>query len=367
MQDQTTRSIEQSSRDAERPGHSLVDSITHFIHRHFLLFLISAYVLAAFLPELGLWLRHLHLGRVSLGTEKVDITLSLVMLSFLLFNAGLGIRAKQLVGLWSHPTVIGLGFLANIIVPIVLVCGLRQAMGLWHSSDEVQSLLVGLALIVAMPIAGSSTAWSQNANGNLGLSLGLIFLSTMLSPFTGPIVLKLFSGITSGDYSEDLAEIATQGTNTFLLISVVLPSLLGIILHFVLKDKRVNALRSHLKLSNFVVLLLLNYSNASVSLPHVVRFPDWDFLALIVTVTVALCVVAFGAGWALARWLKVDKADMASLMFGLGMNNNGTGLVLASQTLADHPNVFLPLIFYTLAQQIVAALVDRKFFRADDE
>jgi hypothetical protein len=32
-------------------------------------------------------------------------------------------------------------------------------------------------------------------------------------------------------------------------------------------------------------------------------------------------------------------------MFGLGMNNNGAGLALASMTLAAHPRVMLPIIF----------------------
>jgi bile acid:Na+ symporter, BASS family len=53
-------------------------------------------------------------------------------------------------------------------------------------------------------------------------------------------------------------------------------------------------------------------------------------------------------------------------MFGLGMNNNGTGLVLAAANLSDHPAVLLPIIFYTLVQQIIAALVDRKIFKGTD-
>jgi BASS family bile acid:Na+ symporter len=45
-------------------------------------------------------------------------------------------------------------------------------------------------------------------------------------------------------------------------------------------------------------------------------------------------------------------------MFGLGMNNNGAGLVLASLELADDPGVMLPVIFYNLIQHLVASLVD---------
>jgi bile acid:Na+ symporter, BASS family len=50
-------------------------------------------------------------------------------------------------------------------------------------------------------------------------------------------------------------------------------------------------------------------------------------------------------------------------MFGLGMNNNGTGLALASMTLAAHPRVMLPIIFYNLAQHLVAGGVDLIMFR----
>lgn len=45
---------------------------------------------------------------------------------------------------------------------------------------------------------------------------------------------------------------------------------------------------------------------------------------------------------------------------------NGTGLMLATATLSDHPALLLPMIFYTLVQQFVAALVDWKLFKSQD-
>ena len=50
------------------------------------------------------------------------------------------------------------------------------ALRLWHNGDETQNILVGLALVASMPIAGSSTAWLQNADGDLTISLRLIIL-----------------------------------------------------------------------------------------------------------------------------------------------------------------------------------------------
>jgi len=44
-------------------------------------------------------------------------------------------------------------------------------------------------------------------------------------------------------------------------------------------------------------------------------------------------------------------------MYGLGMNNNGTRLVLASLVLASYPRVMVPIIFYNLVQHLVAGSV----------
>ncbi len=359
--------VEEVEYQKAEHAQAFVPAVIHFIHRHFLVLLICVYVLAACLPQFGLWLRRIEFGRVNwIDGSSVNVTLSLLMLSFLLFNAGLGIKAKELGGLWKRPAPIVSGFIANMAVPILLVVALRGLMQFWHNSDELQNLLVGLAMIISMPIAGSSTAWSQNANGNVSLSLGLVFISTVLSPITTPLVLHVFGYMTTGDYAADLHELASQGTNAFMLFTVVIPSVLGIIAHFMLGEQRTSLIKPHLKLANFIVLLLLNYSNAATSLPQAFGKPDLDFLVFIYSTTILVCIAAFGAGWLLAKWLKTDRSDQAALMFGLGMNNNGTGLVLAAAALADHPAVLLPMIFYTLVQQVIAALVDWKLFKTED-
>lgn len=347
--------------------HPHIETVTHFVHRFFLPLLLASYVLAGLVPGFGLALREISFGSVDLsGMGKTNISLSIIMLSFLLFNAGLGIKAKELLGLKEKPQILLVGFAANILIPIILVIALRNLMGLWHNQDELNNLLVGLALIIAMPIAGSSAAWSQNANGNLSLSLGLVLLSTILSPLTTPLVLDIFGNMTAGDYAEDLHEMAQQGANAFLCLTVVIPSLAGMVAHYLLGENATIKLKPYLKLANFVVLLLLNYSNAATSLPAAFSKPDWDFLAFILGATLLVCSVAFGAGWMVSRIFRADNADKAALMFSLGMNNNGTGLVLAATALADHPTVLLPMIFYTLVQQVTAALIDLKVFKSED-
>jgi BASS family bile acid:Na+ symporter len=150
-----------------------LEVVTCFIHKHFLMILIGAYALSAVSPRFGLSLREVQFGNVTWPDgSQTNLSLALLMLSFLLFNAGIALKVEELMALRRHPAVPIAGFAANTVVPIALIVPLQGVMELWHGSDELQNLLVGLALIVSMPIAGSSTAWTQNADGNISLSLG---------------------------------------------------------------------------------------------------------------------------------------------------------------------------------------------------
>lgn len=144
---------------------------------------------------------------------------------------------------------------------------------------------------------------------------------------------------------------------------VIVPSLLVVLTGSLLGDYRIGTMMPYVKLMNFCILVLLNYSNASLTLPNVVSHPDIDFLAAMLVIVIALCVIAFPSVYLLARACRVDRKQTASLTFGLGMNNNGAGLVLASLALADHPGVLLPIVFYNLIQHFVASLVVFSVFR----
>ncbi len=86
-------------------------------------------------------------------------------------------------------------------------------------------------------------------------------------------------------------------------------------------------------------------------------------MAILLVIVLALCLSAFATGYLVARIFRTSRANLVSLMFGLGMNNNGTGLVLVSIALADHPEVMLPIIFYNLVQHLMAAVVNITVFQ----
>jgi len=178
-----------------------------------------------------------------------------------------------------------------------------------------------------------------------------------------PFVLHLTGFVTTGDYSEDLHELASGDVASFLGMWVILPTLLGMAARCLAGEMRVTSASAYVKLINYFILFVLNYSNASLTLPNVIAHPDIDFFAIMLLIVLALCISAFSSGYLLSCFSRVSNSERVSLIFGLGMNNNGTGLVLASVALADHPQIMLPIIFYNLAQHLIASMVDLTLFK----
>lgn len=331
----------------------------HWMQRQMLWLLLSTYVLGAFAPALGLRLREVAVFSVpGLGREGV-LSLPMAMIGVLLLVAGLGARVEAIGTTIRRPALLLAGLTANTTYPLLFVAAMAVLLTRWHSADEAQTILFGLGLIGAMPIAGASTAWSQNTDGNLAMSLGLVWGSTLLSPLFSPLILDMAALVMKGEYSVDIRNLARHGASMFLVIAVVLPSLLGLAGQLLLGRARVARAMPSMKLLNLANLLVLSYANASASLPQAVRQPDPDFVALVLVVTTTMCAGAFGVGWYLPRRFHARRGDQTAMMFGLGMNNNGTGLVLAQAMVPEHPRVLLAIIFYNLVQQIGAGIVDR--------
>lgn len=343
-----------------------LSALSQLVHHHLLWFLISAYAVAAVFPAAGLWIRNISFGDISIFQTNIHGSLLLLLLATLMFNAGLGVKTSHLQFLVQKVWVLVAGLAANLLIPIVYIFCVTLLLQLWHNPEEAQHILVGLALVAAMPIAGASTAWAQNSNGNLALSLGLVLSSTILSPIITPIAFYVFGEMASEEYETVLHNLADYGSGTFLGLWVVLPSLLGLCIRFAVPERQLTTLMPGVKLINALVLLVLNYSNASISLPQAVADHDVDFLAVTLGITAGLCITTFAAAYWLSCLFKVDQAERVSIMYGLGMNNNGTGLVLASLALASFPRIMVPIIFYNLVQHLVAGSVHEVMGRRGD-
>src|SRR5262249_32296221 len=113
-------------------------------------------------------------------------------------------------------TLLLIGVVANLVLPVAFILGAVTTMRVWHNPREVQEILLGLALIASLPVAGSSTAWAQGADGDLALSVGLVLFSTCLSPLTTPLVLHAVGWMAVGAYADALHGLAGGEVGSFL-------------------------------------------------------------------------------------------------------------------------------------------------------
>lgn len=316
---------------------------------------IMAYILAAFFPSVGIWAKGIHV----VHTNGMQIGLSMLLLAIMLFNSSLCTTASKLRTVAVKPLPVLTGVVVNILVPIIFLVVLKILLLAWPDEQESQSLLVGLVVVAAMPVAGSSTAWSNQSNGNVALSLGLVLLSTAISPLTTPLVFSGFELLNFGHHSESIQISNSGSTGLFLLGFVVVPSAIGLLVGGLISQERMEPLKPSIKGLNSALLVFLCYSNASIALPAVIANPDWDFLLLVLIAAFGLCLSSFASGWLLASCLGVNAQDRRSLIFGLGMSNNGMGMVLSAASMAASPWMLLPVLTYNLAQHIVAALASR--------
>src|SRR5581483_7345759 len=216
--------------------------------------LLGSYLLAAFWPAPGLALRAVTLGEMPFFGERLRITLPVVMLAFLLFNAGMAVRIAQMGDLLYRPLPLFLGLLLNLTLPVLYVIGITWLMRVWHPPevDEVQDLLAGLALVASVPVAGSSTAWAQNADGDMPLSVGLVLLSTLLTPLTGPLSLACMKPLAVGGYAAALGSLGAVGGALLLAGSVLIPASAGLFSHRWLGETCAARIKPVLKAANLI-------------------------------------------------------------------------------------------------------------------
>ena len=274
----------------------------------------------------------------------------------MLFSAALLTDVSQIRLVSRHPIAL---FVALVMVwagPALLVLIAGWLVPWAVDGQATAGLLVGLALVATMPVANSSVGWTQNASGNLGLSLALVVLSITLCPWVTPNLLSLL-GMSLSDQEQAYCEaLVAQFSGNFFIIWVILPTAAGLVGGYLLTPRRVAAVGSWFVLASAAALLMLNYINSALALPRIHESPT-ALLAATAVLAIALSVVGLVLGWALAWLLRLEQQTRSALMFGLSMKHTGLALILAGAVLANQPLAILMIVLATLVQHVLAGIV----------
>jgi BASS family bile acid:Na+ symporter len=320
------------------------------VRRFFMLLLLGVYALATFAPGLGIATRDIAVSPVYFG---VPIPLAAALLAVLLFSAGLGVNVTELPQMRRYSTVLVSGLAASwLLGPAAAALLSLLAMS---ADGAAVACLGGLALVAMMPPANSSAAWTQNAGGDLRLNLGLIVAATLLCPLAAPAAATVLSAVPGVDSTRWLH--GAWGM-MLLMLWIAVPIGLGIATRMWLPPGTIERYVHVLGLSNSLILLLLNYCQASLALPRLLRAGAWGLLAPAALSALSFTILLFAGAWLVARGSGADRPQRLSLLFSLGMKNTGAALALAGPVLAAHPAALLTIILCTLSQHLLAGFCD---------
>jgi BASS family bile acid:Na+ symporter len=255
------------------------------------------------------------------------------------FAGSLGSNYKDLGKVLMHPLpIIAIFVILHVLMPLV---GWGAGTLFFPGDDLTQT---GFILLFVIPTGVISLVWVTIYRGNIALTLALILLDTMLSPFIVPYSLSLMVGAKVQMNPWDIM----QG----LMWMVVIPSLIGMALNQITKGKIKTKWGPNLapfsKIGLFVVVAL----NSAVVAPYLSEM-NMKLVSIIV-IAFAGATLGYMLGWLVSKLLGWDRELTVAMTFNSGMRNLSAGAVLATSFFP--PPVALPVIAGMLFQQILAAI-----------
>lgn len=205
-------------------------------------------------------------------------------------------------------------------------------------------LVTGIVMEFSVPTAVVSLIWVSIYKGNSALSLSVILVDTLLSPFVTPLILKLLVGST----------VTVNPLNMIrdLVLMIALPALLAMTVNHLTNGDVKTTLAPKLAPFSKVCLMLVIMINSSKVAPFFAHLTP-TLIGVALTI-LALAVSGYLWGWVTARLLKRNQADTVSITFGGGMRNITAGAVIAVQYFPAE--VLFPVMIGTVFQQVLAAL-----------
>jgi len=272
---------------------------------------------------------------------QVDVLNRIVvgLFAFMTFQGSLTNHFSNLGQTARHP----LPMLAILALSAVVLPALACALG-WLLFGSDANLVTGIVLEFCVPVAVVSTMWVGMSSGDMALGLGTLLVSTVLSPVTIPLTLKVLLGQTVQ------VDVATMMFD--MLVEIALPALAGVAINDLTRGWGRRVLSPALMPAARITIMLVIIANSTGISSYMTHLTP-------TLVAVAIFICAFSSagyvvGYLAARLLREPRAEAVTTTFQVGMRNISAGAVLAQQFFP--PEVMFPVVAGTLFQQILASL-----------
>ena len=307
---------------------SKVRTFGNWLTKWFTLVVIIWAIANYFVPSLSLW------GKTSTG----------YLLGVVLFGMGLTLSLDDFARILKQPLMVIIGTVAHyVIMPLVavLLCWIFGLDG---------PLAVGVILVGCCPSGTSSNVMSYLSRGDVALDVSIGILSTLIAPFTIPLLMQALAS--------RYVEIPAESLFLTALKVVLLPIALGVACHMIFKEKVAKVTVALPIVSQVAILLIIG---VVVAVNQSKLFTAATAIALPVVILHNLSGYALGYGFSRLMYKVYPKgfgyAQQKAITFEVGMQDSALGATLALSAFAATPIAAIPSTFFSVWHNISGSIL----------
>lgn len=267
------------------------------------------------------------------------IFIVLPILTLLMFDLGLALRPKDFRLIAERP----LAVVAGLFGQIVLLPLTAWLIGTLFGVEPL--FFLGIMLIACSPGGSSSNVFSMLAGGDVALSVSLTAFSSVITLFTGPLIMDFMTAQVGSEVSVHLpvANLLMQN-----LVLMAVPIAAGLALA-VWREPLAERLHGVLKRLAFPCLILL----ATVFFIQNREVIIAEFPSLGAAVTV-LILLSMSAGVLMSWLMRLTGRERRTIVIEIGMQNAAQAITVACSPFVFNSEVMaVPAIIYALMMNVI--------------
>lgn len=271
----------------------------------------------------------------------VQVLLPLI-LAFIMFSLGLGLRKQDFARVLTYPKAFATGITNQLVLLPLIAFGLIKVFGF------TAEIAVGVMIISFCPGGVTSNVLTKIAKGNTPLSISLTAVVSLASVITVPILVALSVGHFMGVDGAEV-NITKLGFTMFLITAV--PVLLGMLLTAIKPALVNNISRGVSRTANVLFVFII--------LAALVK--NWDVfygnLPTLGPALVLLNVVMLALGLISSSLMKLDSKDASTISIESGVQNGTLGIAVGALIALNAtellPHTTLPSVVYSIVMYVV--------------
>ncbi|GAX06034.1 sodium transporter [Secundilactobacillus pentosiphilus] len=258
------------------------------------------------------------------------------LLGIILFGMGLTLKGEDFARIVKKPVPVILGTVAHyMIMPFVawILCLI------FHLSGATAA---GVIMVGSCPSGTSSSVMAYLAGGDVALDVSIETLSTLLAPIALPGLLLLYAG--------RFVAIPTQSLFLSTIQIVLVPIILGVVIHSIFGKKIETVTRALPLVSQTAILLIIG---AVISANHAELFTAAT--ALVIPVVMLHNLSGYGLGYLFSKLIRLKDPQRKAITFEVGMQDSSLGATLAMKYFS--PAAAIPSTIFSIWHNISGSIL----------